>query len=111
MSEQDKQTIRDICGKMKHKSFDSGYFCPHVYANSMMNEGVKNLFILGFLSEKETLVAWFGEEEVHTGLCWHHDIDKIEHEPQIKISWKYYGGKMLGLPIPERLKIFREEKA
>lgn len=110
--EQDKQTIRGICRKRGHKkdpSFVYGCFCQESSVEDMSYLG--SLLILGFLSEKETLRSWFGEEL----LC---DYDSIKCDPSGFVfrglstrqlpAWKHYGQQMIGLAIPERLKIFRE---
>ena len=112
MSDQDKETIRDIFGKSKRRLA----LVQFTDLFSVYGEEVSNTWLLGFLSEKDVLQAWFGKERMVNGYTQESflkkystiDWDEYRSVYHNDICWKYYAQRMTGLSIPERLKIFRE---
>ncbi len=138
MTEQDKIIIEKICEKrvdtlaeneMKGLTFyGTMRFYDHLIKE--YGETAANQLLFGFLSEKETLVACFGEEEViqtsgRTKLEYakiyntvnmtkilpdkiNEIWEKKKRQHYLIPAWQYRGQQMVGLSLSGRLAYFRE---
>ena len=97
-----KTTIQKICERVGHEQFIGSTticFCKWANMSSVFNTQ-DNCTALGFLGEKDTLVAVFGEGIVKIG----RNIEDVELETiQGLPAWQYHGREMVGLSLSERL--------
>ncbi len=93
----DQITVEDIC-----EAKELSPTCAYVLYETIIHETgieVADTWLLGFLHEKDTLVAWFGDQELGfpSGVIYNH-------------AWEYHGMKLVGLTASEALEYYREHR-